>query len=70
MVLSDMTQGVRHVRALLTKDDLQRLVVQHVADHANLDVADPSVKLHTLLIEPEPRPGCHAAEVIIEVTLL
>lgn len=67
MVLSDMVQGVRRIRALLTTEDLQMLAADHVAGHANVDLTSPDVHMHTLVINPNPAPGSHAAEVIIEV---
>ena len=67
MVLSDMVQGVRRIRALLTTEDLQMLAAQHVADVANVDLTSPDVQMHTLEVNRNPLPGSPAAEVIIEV---
>ena len=67
MEMSDITQGVRRVRALLTLDDLQMLVAQHVATQAGLDLTDPGVLPVLVKITSNPMPGCSAAEAVIEV---
>ena len=68
MEISDLTQHSRRVRALVTRDELARMIAQGVADAAEvkLDSTGTTVQMIELKLG---QPGNIAAEVIINVDL-
>ena len=64
MQISDLTQNVRRVRAVLDSDDLKMLLAKTVANEANIDLTSPDVTVQCVEVHAGNLPH---AEVIIEV---
>lgn len=64
MQLSDVTQKVRRIRAVLDGEDLKMLLARTVATEAQVDLTDPDVTVRSVELHPGNLPY---AEVIIEV---
>lgn len=64
MQVSDLTQNVRRIRAVLDSNDLKLLLAQTVAAEAGVDLTDPDVQVRSVEVHAGNLPH---AEVIIEV---
>ena len=64
MQLSDVTQNIRRVRAVIDTADLKMLLAQAVAQQADVNLTDPDVTVRSVELHAGNMPH---AEVIIEV---